>query len=545
MADQEIKFILEAVDNASAKIAGVGESIDGLSSKAQLALVGIGAAATAALGASVIAAAEEEAMINKAALATADAAGGFDKAKAAITQLNAEMEAQGFQTKDTVAAFSALVTKAGQDVPTALKNTADMLAYSELPNNSLMKSVKMLAKEEGEGFAIMEGSGKKRMENADITLRMAIAQEKFGNILERVGQKLMPLAEAAISFATTMMDAFDKLDPVIQDIVLVVGILVAGILALVGAIVAIMGPLMPFITAAGGLVPILTSIAAAIGSIIAVVASFLTGIGEILLIIAVIVAALAVFKAAWDNNFMGIRELLTPFIDWFQQTFSKIENILLIPLMPLLLLKLAFDENLFGIKDLISNFILDIQLALQTFIDNVLLKWLAWLANLVLGIVDFGVKVIAEVNKFVAGITTAFEGLIKKGLEWGAQLVANVLQGISDKAKEIGDAVGNAASSAWDVLSGGTSGATGLAASGVRPLAAGGIITSPTMALLGEGGENEYVIPESKLGGIRAGGGPQFILNLNVEGNIDEKNREMVINTVQQEFATLWRSVSR
>jgi hypothetical protein len=543
MADQTISFILEAVDNASDKIAGVGESLEGLSNSSKLALIGIGAAATAALGASVMAAENEAHAINIAAQATADAAGGYDKAKAALITLNAEMEKQGFTTEQTTEAFTALVTKAGMDVPTALAKTADLLAYSELPNNSLQKSIRNLSKAESDIAEKMEGSAKKRIENADLTLRMAIANEKFGNIMERVGQKLIPVVEAALEFASKLMDGFEQLDPVLQDIAIVVGIIAAAIASLVGLVVALASALGPVVAIFGGWSAVLAPIATALGGIVAFIASMLTGVGEVILIIAAIVAALAIFKAAWDSNFLGIRDLLTPFVDWLTSTFSHIENILLIPLLPLLALKLAWDNNFLGMTDTITGFINTITSAIQGFIDNVVLKWAAWLAGLVLGIVDFGVKVIAEVNKFVTGITKAFEDLIKKGLEWGAQLVSNVLQGISDKAKEIGDAVGSAASSAWDILSGGTTGASGLASSGVTPLATGGIITQPTMALLGEGGENEYVIPEHLLRGL--GGNITLAPTIIVQGDVNESNRDFVISTVQTEMATLLRSVAR
>ena len=39
------------------------------------------------------------------------------------------------------------------------------------------------------------------------------------------------------------------------------------------------------------------------------------------------------------------------------------------------------------------------------------------------------------------------------------------------------------------------------------PMASGGYVTSPTNALVGEGGENEYVIPESRMSGAMESAG--------------------------------------
>lgn len=536
MADETIRFILDAIDNASAKFGEVAANFGASSAKMQdsakgleTQLLAIGVASTAFLALSVKAFVDEESAINKAALATADAAGGFDKAKAAITKLNAEMEAQGFSTEETTAAFTALVTKAGMDVPNALKNTADLLAYSELPNNSLQKSIRALAKEEGEGIIVMEGAAKKRMENADFTLRLAIATEKFGGIMEKIGEKLLPLAEAALAFAGNLMDGFEKLDPAMQDFLLVLGIIAAAIMSVVGAVIGIgmaLAPVIGFLGSFGltwgAVAGAIGTVVSAVGSVIAVIASFATGIGEILLVIAAIIAILLILKLAWDSNFLGMQETLTPFIAWVQNNIGLVlAGIILMPLAPLIALKAMWDTNFFGMRDTA---------------DAVIKGVLGFFTNLLTGIVKFGTDGMLAVNKFITDMTAAFAKVITDGLKWGADLVSNILKGIQDKAAEIVAAAAAAASSAAQALLGG---ASGLAATGVRPLAEGGIITQPTMAILGEGGENEYVIPESKMAAWMGGGRGATNITINVQGaNDPEQTARSVFSLLMQELGT-------
>ena len=58
-------------------------------------------------------------------------------------------------------------------------------------------------------------------------------------------------------------------------------------------------------------------------------------------------------------------------------------------------------------------------------------------------------------------------------------------------------------------------GKKGLSIGNIPTLAQGGIVTRPTLAMIGEGGESEAVIPLSKLGSMGAGG-----VHIHLEGAI-------------------------
>ena len=66
-------------------------------------------------------------------------------------------------------------------------------------------------------------------------------------------------------------------------------------------------------------------------------------------------------------------------------------------------------------------------------------------------------------------------------------------------------------------------------------MASGGMVDRPTLALLGEGGEREYVIPESKMrGGVQLGG-----IHLNVAGLSAEEAAALAANEVRRALLQL------
>jgi len=89
-----------------------------------------------------------------------------------------------------------------------------------------------------------------------------------------------------------------------------------------------------------------------------------------------------------------------------------------------------------------------------------------------------------------SGLTSAIEGLIS-----GTQTLGESLAGI---AKSIASMYLKAAF--MNMLPGLPTGAEGaFVSNGIKPFAAGGMATKPTLGLIGEAGEDEYVIPASKM----------------------------------------------
>ena len=69
----------------------------------------------------------------------------------------------------------------------------------------------------------------------------------------------------------------------------------------------------------------------------------------------------------------------------------------------------------------------------------------------------------------------------------------------------------------------------GLAAGAIPGLANGGVVTSPTLALIGEGRESEAVLPLSKLDAMMQGGGGGY-----VETRIDGQDLILMIDRARR-----------
>ena len=70
---------------------------------------------------------------------------------------------------------------------------------------------------------------------------------------------------------------------------------------------------------------------------------------------------------------------------------------------------------------------------------------------------------------------------------------------------------------------GGLAGAAGAGAGGVPQMAGGGIVTGPTLAMIGEGRDNEAVIPLRRgiLSELLGAGGSQVLATQNIYGDIN------------------------
>lgn len=75
-------------------------------------------------------------------------------------------------------------------------------------------------------------------------------------------------------------------------------------------------------------------------------------------------------------------------------------------------------------------------------------------------------------------------------------------------------------------------------AGGVHAFANGGVVTAPTLALIGEGRENEAVLPLSKLDRLLATSSPSIVYSptVNVTGGADGSQVRRALSEGYQEF---------
>jgi hypothetical protein len=139
-------------------------------------------------------------------------------------------------------------------------------------------------------------------------------------------------------------------------------------------------------------------------------------------------------------------------------------------------------------------------------IDGLKAYFMAWwgVVQFVFGAVKTGFAELADLGKAIFdGIGGAFKGVInavlfamEKGLNFAIKGLNTILDGI-DKA-----------AGPWVNFG-------SIPEVKLPRLAEGGIVTSPTIAMIGEGREPEAVIPLSKLGSFGVGGGANITVNVN------------------------------
>ena len=144
--------------------------------------------------------------------------------------------------------------------------------------------------------------------------KMKILSNAFDDFKEKVGEVFLPiLAKAAVAL-TKLLDAFLGLPPGVQKVIIILGIVAAGFLAIIGPMVLVLGTIVSIISSIAGAVSMLvgagvslatigaaiTAVGAAIGGVIAVLAT-------VVLPILIIIATLAALYLAFKYNFGGIR----------------------------------------------------------------------------------------------------------------------------------------------------------------------------------------------------------------------------------------------
>jgi phage-related minor tail protein len=323
--------------------------------------------------------------------------------------------------------------------------------------------------------------------NATITTEGAQAADKFNDSLNEIARvvagpfnqavtALLPLITQIAQGIAGAITAFSQLPQPVQAAVLVVGGLAAAFIALAPAISAIIaiGPalaagLAGLSAAFAAIVPIVTGL----GTVLAVVFTGPVGIAAL-----VIAAGIAIytFRDQIGAAFVTIGEsfkqlpagfksfFIDPLIEGFRILMEMMNTTFIQPLQA------AFTATLEFVK---TNFVQPIQSAFTGLIEA-----------------------IKTTFKSVTDIITA---PFKAAFETVRGIINQILNGI-------GNAIGSVVSAINGVLAGAN---RALAAAKLPQIpllpqpqipsfAEGGVVSGPTLAMVGEGGEPEYIVPQSK-----------------------------------------------
>jgi hypothetical protein len=162
----------------------------------------------------------------------------------------------------------------------------------------------------------------------------------------------------------------------------------------------------------------------------------------------------------------------------------------------------------------------DVLTALGEFLVNIT-KWVV--TDGIPAFLGFGLDI---ASGMIDGLWEAITKFANRLLDFGKEIVSKIVSGITSAAGSIGSAVLNA-------IPGG--GVIGGAIGGIKkilPFADGGIVTGPTLGLVGEAGP-EAIIPLSQLGNVTGGSGVTVMVQGSVisEGDLVERIRRGLVES--------------
>jgi len=159
------------------------------------------------------------------------------------------------------------------------------------------------------------------------------AMEQFKSVLETfmitaatpfLNEFLTPFLRKAGDLLQKVMDVnpgFAKMAFAIGGIIVVAG----PLLVVIGQIISAIGIIA---SAIGGAISIITGLAGAIGGVIAAITSVALPVLAIIAVaIAAVVAAVLLFRKAWEENLLGVRDALMPVVELVQKAFSYIKYV--------------------------------------------------------------------------------------------------------------------------------------------------------------------------------------------------------------------------
>ncbi len=356
----------------------------------------------------------------------------------------------------------------------------------------------------GELQKVVGGQSNAYMETAEgkaLALDIAI-----GGLKETLGDALLPIMNQWTDILRSIVGFLNDLSPEMQRMIAYVALGVT-------VFSAILAPVLGFIT----LIPSLTAGLATISGALAMVN----------LPLVAVIAVIGALALAWSTNLFGIQEKTMAFVSFVKMGIEE--------------LKFAWENDFLYMQTILQTIYSLIYDATLIFWET--LKTMFSVALLVLtgnwqgafeAMKNWSKLVFDTVGKWATGFWDVLTVIFTKGGELIGGLWNGFMDGIKNVTlsvwegvkKSIVDAMNwiiskmNTFLGALNSVSGVLGKALGLGKKGfsigeIPALAQGGIVTRPTLAMIGEGGESEAVIPLSKLGSVGGGG-----VHIHVDGAI-------------------------
>ena len=357
--------------------------------------------------------------------------------------------------------------------------------FAKMPDGAQKTALAMeLFGRSGANLIPMLNGGREALSQYQATISgdMASAADQFNDSLNAIARTLAgPFNQAVTALLPTLTQVaqglaagiqwFSTLPQPIQNAALVIGALGAAFIALAPAIS--LG-----ISLLGAIGPALAAIGPAVSTLLPILAAVFSGpVGWVALLVAA-GAAVNVFRDQIGAAFQAVGKIISDVAAGFKAVF--------------------IDPVAAGLR------------ALVEFINNTFVR----------PIQDSFTKLVEGVGRIFGAIKDAITAPFKAAFETVRGIVNQIL-------RAIGQAVGSVVQSINSVISGANGALANLGLPQIPYLpmpqipqfAEGGVVNGPTLAMVGEGGEPEYIVPQSKatrfannwLAGMRGGAAiPQF-----------------------------------
>ena len=422
----------------------------------------------------------------------------------ALKQLGIDLPIAGAGAVKLAAAHDAL-SKATDAASTFLKAHSDAVYVASVNHDAYEKLLGKVSDAQQKvntvssaGKEIMKGlsdaiGGQAAAQAETFSGKMQALKAQSEDVAKNIGMALIPILEKLVSAIKDVVDWFTKHKAIAEAVGIIIGtVLVAAIGAYLTTLArgAIESTVAFAKMIAGWVATGAAATASAAETVAAGIAANLAT-GGMVLAIGLVVAAIVYLATHWKETWEGIKDVIRIAWDWIKEKVDWIWNLFTLTSPLGIALKFISDH-----WKAIWSGIQDVTSAAWNFIEGV-------------------------IGKIGQGIR-AFVGLIKSEINGLISLINFAIRGIDAIHVKIPD---------WVPLIGGQE--FGVNIPPIPMLANGGIVTSPTLAMIGEAGA-EAVIPLSKMGGM---GGMN--ITINVAGSVVHEQDLAV--TVRDSIAQLMR----
>lgn len=537
---------LDKANNQAGGLSGAFNKLGGMARNAGIAIAGLGAAAVgglAVLGKNAIDAADNlndlsqrtgvgvEAL-SKFGAAAEDSGSSLDEVAKAMGKLSKGIVDPTSKANEALRSIGISSTDASgkiRSVDAVMLDIADK--FSKLPDGAQKTALAMeIFGKSGANLIPMLNGGREAMSqySATITTEMAQAADKFNDAINAIMRELAgPFNQAitaALPYITQMAQqlgaalpgAIAALVPVLTGFLGTLAQIgqwfatltpqqqgfIAGAAALTVAFVALAPAITAIITVFTALGPLIAGIAAAIVGIPAVIAGWagaiaplvagLTGLGQVLIAVftgpvgwvtLAVAAGIAIyaFRDKIIDAFKGIGIVFVEIAGLYKKVFIEpvlklgqvVIDFYLKPWLKIFdLIKKPFEMGLNFFKD---KFVGPIQRIASSMVDS--------LKSAFKRVTDFIIAPFKAAADVVKGVFNTLIGIVEKGIN-------SAIAGINKLIQAANKVPGVSIPTISNVT--------------LPRFAEGGVVNGPTLAMVGEGGEPEYIVPQSKAGKFAA-----------------------------------------